>query len=93
MKKFISIELYTDTTTLSNILGGLAQSYRGVPDSAPAAVKRNIKRAIEDILMQLYKTGMEIMNPLGPFYSYAKLIEFEKYIIAYENTGTNKTKA
>jgi hypothetical protein len=73
------IEIRIDTIIAGHLLGGLAQSYRLMPGSAPSSVAFNIKMTMIEILEQLEKQGVSILQPRSAFRSYAKLVNYETY--------------
>jgi hypothetical protein len=75
MKFDLNIRL--NEMTANHLLGGLAQSYRDIPASAPKEVANDIQFLMVEILEQMDKQGIDIFKPRSPFASYAKLIRFE----------------
>ena len=74
--KSYNLEISIDSMTTQHLLGGLAQSYRNIPASAPISVGANIRVAIIGILRQLEEQGVDVHKPRSPFKSYARLVNY-----------------
>jgi len=74
-----NINVNIDKVTAGHILGGLAQSWRQMPASAPASVASNIKFLAVEILNQLENQGVGVTSQRSGFRSYVNLFSYENY--------------
>lgn len=74
-----NINITIDKVTASHILGGLAQSWRQIPASAPASVASNLKFLAVEILNQLENQGVGVTSQRSGFRSYVNLFRYETY--------------
>lgn len=84
MAKEYKINFTANAITLGHVLGGLATSYRNMPASAPEEVSYNLRYLIINILDQLMEKGVDVIKPRSPFYSYSKLVNFERYLELFD---------
>jgi hypothetical protein len=79
MKEY-NLKITAGYIPVTHLLGGLAQSYRQLPASAPGDVAFELKYMIINILEQLQEQGADVLKPRSPFASYARLVGFEKHL-------------
>ena len=79
MAKYYSIKLYINPRTANYLLNGLAKAYNEMPVYVTnySEIKSEIKLAVEDILSQLEKQGIEVTKKRGQFERYCKMIEYK----------------